>query len=323
MDNRSSVLKLIEQTEQSIIGQSDVVRALVIALLTNGNLLLEGLPGTAKTRSIKMIANVLNAQLGRVQFTPDLLPSDLTGTEVYQEINGHQKLHFQKGPLFNNLVLADEVNRSPAKVQAALLEAMEERQVTIAGKTYPLPKLFLVMATQNPIEQEGTYPLPEAQLDRFVMKVSVHYPDDDAEEKIVEMVRREERTNDGDDELCHIEQRVIFSARDEINAITVAKPLLKYIVALVMATRHPDRYPSTDLATWISYGASSRATIALDKCARANAWLDGKSFADPDDVRNVIHCVLRHRIVLSYDAIADGVTTDDVINEMIKVVTVV
>jgi len=311
---------LKQQMTQSVIGQEHVVDALLISLLTNGNLLLEGLPGTAKTRSIKTLAKSMKVSLGRVQFTPDLLPSDVTGTEIYHEVEGKSVLTFQKGPVFNNLLLADEINRSPAKVQAALLEAMEERQVTVAGKTYELPKLFMVMATQNPIEQEGTYPLPEAQMDRFMMKITIDYPDDASEEQIVYLVRGEEKAAIQD--VVSIDPEYIFTARDEVHDVHVSKNMTQYMVAIVMATRDPERFDDSPLSQWIAVGSSPRASIALDKCARAQAWLSGKDFVDPDDVRNIAHAVLRHRLVLSYDALADGVIPDQVIDEILRQVAV-
>lgn len=322
MSTRESIRQLEQQVSQSIIGQAHVVKTLIIALLSNGNVLLEGYPGTAKTRSIKTLSSVLNATLGRIQFTPDLLPSDVTGTEVYQEVGGKQQLTFQQGPLFNNLVLADEINRSPAKVQSALLEAMEERQVTVAGKTYKLPELFMVLATQNPIEQEGTYPLPEAQMDRFIMKINVDYPDADAELKIIKLVRGEEQSGSSD-QIQQIDQQVIFDARKEIHETYVSENIAQYIVDLVMATRKPERYENSELKNWIDIGSSPRASISLDKCARAHAWLEGKDFVDPDDVREVVHAVLRHRLILGYEAVADRVTADNVIDELLKQVAVV
>lgn len=314
------VNKLKDQLQTSVIGQAHVIDSLILALLTNGNVLLEGLPGTAKTRSIKALAQMLSVTLGRVQFTPDLLPSDVTGTEVYQEVDGKPVLTFQPGPIFNNLILADEVNRSPAKVQAALLEAMEERQITVAGKTHQLPKLFMVLATQNPIEQEGTYPLPEAQIDRFIMKINLSYPDDAAESEIVKLVRSEEVAPS--QSAVTIDPEHIFTARNEVHNLYMSDAILDYIVALVMATRHPERYPDSPLSLWINVGSSPRASIALDKCARAHAWLNNKDYVDPDDVRSVAHGVLRHRLMLSYDAIADGITADQVIDEILHQVAV-
>ncbi|SMF39351.1 MoxR-like ATPase [Alteromonadaceae bacterium Bs31] len=320
-ETQAQVKLLIDEMGKSIIGQDYVVQTLVIALLSNGNVLLEGLPGTAKTRSIKALGKCLNASLGRVQFTPDLLPSDVTGTEVYSEIEGKQQLNFQQGPLFNNLVLADEINRAPAKVQSALLEAMEERQVTVAGKTYKLPELFMVLATQNPIEQEGTYPLPEAQMDRFIMKINVDYPDDEAEAKIIRLMRKEEDSRSKSQGLS-LDQKIIFDARKEIVALEVAETIDQYMVALTMATRDPQRYAKSPLASWIHVGSSPRASISLDRCARAKAWLAGKTFVDPDDVRSVLHSVLRHRLILTYDAIAEGIGSDEVIDEILKQVAV-
>lgn len=302
---------------RAVVGQESVVRTLIIALLTNGNVLLEGLPGTAKTRSVRTLARVLDASLGRIQFTPDLLPSDVTGTEIYQEVEGRQELRFQQGPVFNNIVLADEINRAPAKVQAALLEAMEERTVTVAGKSYALPALFMVLATQNPIEQEGTYPLPEAQMDRFMMKITVDYPDDSAEESIIRLVRGEESTSVDDDE-PRLSQDLVFAARKAMSAVTVSPNIDKYIVALVMATRDPARYPGSSLQQWIRVGSSPRASIALDKCARASAWLSGRDYVDPEDVRAVAHAVLCHRMILSYDALADAIDSNAVIDELLR-----
>ncbi|OBT07951.1 AAA family ATPase [Vibrio sp. UCD-FRSSP16_10] len=315
-----SVMQLKKQMELSVIGQQHMVDTLLVALLTNGNVLLEGLPGTAKTRSIKALAGALSVDLGRVQFTPDLLPSDVTGTEVYQEVDGKPTLTFQPGPVFNNLLLADEINRSPAKVQAALLEAMEERQITVAGKTYQLPDLFMVLATQNPVEQEGTYPLPEAQMDRFIMKVNLDYPDADAEEQIIKMVRGEENPTSSKPD--PIDPECIFTAREQIRQIHCSDAVLKYMVAIIVATRQPQSYVDSELKNWIAVGSSPRATIALDKCARAMAWLKGKEFVDPDDVRQIVHSVLRHRLILSYDALAEGITPDRVIDEILSHVAV-
>jgi len=317
----AEIKKLQDAMEAAVIGQADVVEKIIISLLCNGNLLLEGLPGTAKTRSIKTLASVMEAELGRIQFTPDLLPSDVTGTEIYHSDGGVEQLTFQQGPIFANLVLADEINRAPAKVQSALLEAMEERQVTVAGKTYPLPALFMVLATQNPIEQEGTYPLPEAQMDRFLMKVDIDYPDDTAELSIIRLVRNEEQASTNPEPL-KISQNHIFSAREQIHTLHVSENIEQYMVALVMATRHPERYPDSPLAQWISVGSSPRATINLDKASRAHAWLQGKDFVDPDDVRSVVPSVLRHRLILSYEAAAEGITSDQVVSEIIRQVAV-
>ena len=309
---------LAEQMNRSVIGQESVVHSLLLALLCNGNVLLEGLPGTAKTRSIKTLAKLLGVNLGRIQFTPDLLPADVTGSETYHDSDsGQGQLTFQPGPIFNELVLADEINRAPAKVQAALLEAMEERQVTVAGKTYPLPPLFLVMATQNPIEQEGTYPLPEAQMDRFLFKVKVGYPDAAAERAIVQMLQQEEGRDAP--EFTSIDPNVILKAREAIQRISVSSPVEKYLVDLVMATRHPESLSPT-LANWISIGSSPRASIALHRAARAEAWYRDRDHVLPEDVRTVAPAILCHRLMLSYDALADGVDSDQVIEELLGLV---
>jgi len=322
---QQAINQLIEQTEQSVVGQSHVVKALVIGLLTNGHVLLEGLPGTAKTRSVKSLANFLNTSFGRIQFTPDLLPSDVTGTEVYQEIDGKPQLNFQAGPIFNSIVLADEVNRAPAKVQAALLEAMAEGTITVGDKTHVMPDLFMVLATQNPVEQEGTYPLPEAQMDRFLMKVCVGYPEDQAEREIIRLVRSEEQGAMGSiDKVAvnHIEPEHVLEARRQLTDVAVSDLVESYIVALVMATRKPERYPHSPLANWIEVGASPRASIALDKCARAHAWLKGRDHVTFDDVRAVCPAVLGHRLTLSYDALADGVDQTKVVKTLLDTVEI-
>ncbi|MCF5900352.1 AAA family ATPase [Aeromonas veronii] len=320
---QQQISQLIEQVGHSVVGQSHVIRALVIGLLTNSNVLLEGLPGTAKTRSVKVLAEALNTSFGRIQFTPDLLPSDVTGTEMYQERDGAHQLRFQPGPIFNSIVLADEVNRAPAKVQAALLEAMAEGTVTVGDKSHRLPELFMVLATQNPIEQEGTYPLPEAQMDRFALKVSVAYPDDEAELAIIRLVRAEERgTRQQNEGFSPLSPELILQARSELSAMTVSPLVEHYIIALVMATRHPDRYPATGLPQWIAVGASPRASIALDKCARAYAWLQGRNNVLPDDVRAMVPSVLGHRFTLSYDALADGVDHQQVVMTLLDHVVI-
>ncbi len=321
---REAIESLRQQVQRSIIGQQDVVERLIMALLADGNVLVEGLPGLAKTRSIKSIARALEAGLSRIQFTPDLLPSDITGTEVYYSVDGKGEFRFQPGPIFNNLILADEINRAPAKVQSALLEAMEERQVTVAGKTYKLPDLFMVMATQNPIEQEGTYPLPEAQMDRFLLHVYIRYPDENSEIQVLRLVRGEEiraAAQKPQQEEVTIAQRHIFNARAEIHEIHVSEAIERYIMDLVTATRQPGRY-GEDLKKWIHIGASPRGAIGLDKCSRVHAWLQRKDYVDPDDVRAVIHDVLRHRILLSYEANAEGTTCDQAIQEIVKRVAV-
>jgi MoxR-like ATPase len=310
---------MMQQMAKSVIGQDEVVRTLTLALLCNGNVLLEGLPGTAKTRSIKTLSQVLQAKLGRIQFTPDLLPSDVTGNEIYQDNQGQSELQFQPGPIFSELVLADEINRAPAKVQSALLEAMEERQVTVAGKTYKLPPLFMVLATQNPIEQEGTYPLPEAQMDRFLMKISVDYPQSEAELEIVRMLQAEEGAQG--EQLEMISQDHIFAARDVIQQMQVSEAVEQYIVDLVMATRQPDKF-GDKLGGWIDTGSSPRASIALHRSSRASAWLDGRDYVTPDDVRSVLHPIMRHRLIITYDALADKITPDAIIDEIIQQVAV-
>ena len=298
MSAHAEIQRLREQVSASIIGQSEMVERLLIGLLANGNLLVEGLPGLAKTRAVKALAKNLEADLSRIQFTPDLLPGDVTGTEVYYTTEaGAGEFRYQPGPIFANIVLADEVNRAPAKVQAALLEAMEERQVTVAGTTHALPPLFMVMATQNPIEQEGTYPLPEAQMDRFMMHVEVGYPDEAAEAEVIELVRRESAQVGGEPPPPPVPQSVVFAARAEIDQVQIADPILQYIVDLVFATRYPERY-TEQLASWVSLGASPRAGIHLDRCARTQAWLQGRSYTTPEDVRAVLHAILRHRTVL-------------------------
>ncbi len=302
----------------SIIGQEDVVNKIIIGLLTDGNILLEGLPGLAKTRAVKSLAKNLDCRLSRIQFTPDLLPSDITGTEIYQP-EAEEKFVFQPGPIFSNLVLADEINRAPAKVQAALLEAMEERQVSVAGKTHKMEPLFMVLATQNPVEQEGTYPLPEAQLDRFIMKIEIDYPTSENEKNIMRLVREESKGNIS--QTTTIPQSVIFEARKEINNIQVAEAAEKYIVDIVIATRNGESF-SNDLGRWISYGASPRGTISIDKCSRAVAWLDGRNYVTPDDIRFIVHDALRHRLILSYEANADGATANNVIDQLLKTVAV-
>ena len=321
MSNLDTVRQLKSQVQQSIVGQEDVIDFLIIALLANGNVLLEGLPGLAKTRAVKAIAKNLDAGLSRIQFTPDLLPSDVTGTEVYHDEGGKGVLTFQPGPIFNNLVLADEINRAPAKVQAALLEAMEERQVTVAGTTHKMPDLFMVLATQNPIEQEGTYPLPEAQMDRFLMHVRVGYGDEDAEAQIIRLVRGESSAGHKAESPDPIAQDVVFAARAEIDAVHSNEDVEKYLVDLVFATRYPERYDE-QLASWIEVGASPRGGLALDKCSRTHAWLDGRDYVSPDDVRAVVHSCLRHRLILGYEANAEGVSTDQVIDELLKQVAV-
>ncbi|WP_448552227.1 AAA family ATPase [Thalassotalea montiporae] len=309
---------LKEHLSQQIIGQQDMVENLLIALLANGHLIVEGPPGLAKTRAVNALADGLEADFHRVQFTPDLLPADLTGTDIYRPEDG--TFVFQSGPLFRNLVLADEINRAPAKVQSALLEAMAEGQITVGRKTYQLPELFLVMATQNPLEQEGTYPLPEAQLDRFLMHLDVSYPDAASELEILKLNRGEALKTESKP-LRTLSQEEIFAAREEVLKIHMAPAVEQYIVDLIIATRQPEKYDEK-LKQWLAFGASPRATIALDRCARARAWLHNRDFVSPEDVQAVVHNVLRHRLLLTYQAEAEGVTTNQVISHLLSLVAI-
>jgi MoxR-like ATPase len=322
----TEINNLREQMKRSIIGQELVIERLLIGLLANGNLLVEGLPGLAKTRAIKSLSKNLEADFSRIQFTPDLLPSDITGTEVYYSTDSGSEFKFEPGPIFGNLILADEINRAPAKVQAALLEAMEERQVTVSGKTHKLPPLFMVMATQNPIEQEGTYPLPEAQMDRFLMHVQINYPPVEDEVKVIRLVRGEEQpeeTSGGSKEgsSSKISQEAIFDARKQISGIHVSEEMDRYIADIVYATRTPEKYEE-ELASWIEVGSSPRASISLDKCSRVRAWLNGKDYVSPEDVQAVAHDVMRHRMILSYAARGSGVDANSVIDRIIELVAV-
>ena len=312
---RSAVLRLKDYLMSQIVGQDKLVERLLIALLADGHLLVEGPPGLAKTRAIKALAHALEADFQRVQFTPDLLPADLTGSEIYRPEEG--TFRFQRGPLFHNLILADEINRAPAKVQSALLEAMAERQISVGAATYNLPQLFLVMATQNPIEQEGTYPLPEAQLDRFMLHTQVDYPDRQTTLKIMKLARREAITQRELPPPEHrLSQEVILAARRAALALTLSDPVAEYIAALVDATRRPEGY-STNLRGWLRWGASPRAAIAMERGARALAWLDGRDFVTPEDVQAIAPDALRHRLLLDYGALARGVTVDACIEELL------
>ena len=312
---------LSKVANELIIGQHRLMEHLLIALLSNGHLLVEGAPGLAKTTAIKVIAERIEGDFHRIQFTPDLLPADLTGTEIYRPQEG--TFEFQQGPIFHNLILADEVNRAPAKVQSALLEAMGEHQVTVGRVTYRLPKLFLVMATQNPIEQEGTYPLPEAQLDRFLMHVSIGYPDAASEQAILNLARQQARDELGEVSAAQVlvTQEQVFRAQSEVLGLFMAPALEEYIVQLVLASRDPGSWDQ-ELARLVSYGASPRATIALDRCARARAWLDQRDYVSPDDIHAMVHDVMRHRVLLSYEAEADGVTVDQLVDRLLDLVPV-
>ncbi len=321
---REKVLELKSHLEGIIVGQDDLIKKMLITLLASGHALLEGAPGLAKTKAIKTLACSINADFNRIQFTPDLLPSDITGSDIYLSSTG--SFDFKKGPVFANFVLADEINRAPAKVQSALLEAMAEKQVSVGGKVYKLPDLFMVMATQNPIEHEGTYNLPEAQLDRFLLYIKIDQPDAKTEKKILSLVRAEEMnckennaSKGAEKEYKKMSVQEILNASQEVLKIHTSEAVENYIVELIMATRHPEKY-NEELKGAVRYGASPRATIALDKCTKINAWLEGRDFVTPEDIHAVVYDVLRHRIILSFEALAEGLTTDDVISSLLKVV---
>lgn len=318
---QQKILQLSRHLNSRILGQKDLISRLLIALLADGHLLVEGAPGLAKTRAVKELSDVVEGDFHRIQFTPDLLPGDLTGTDVYHPQNG--SFVFQPGPIFHHLILADEINRAPAKVQSALLEAMAERQVTIGGKTYPLPELFLVMATQNPIEQEGTYPLPEAQLDRFLMYVKISYPDAKVEHDILTLARKEALGNATENQIkvTKLSQKTLFEARKQVLKVHTSEALENYLVQLVVATRNPGVY-SDELGRWLRFGASPRATIALDRCSKAHAWLAGRDYVTPDDIHVIAHDVLRHRILLSFEAEAEGISSDDFIDSLLRLVAI-
>lgn len=322
MSNRDDLQHLGRQLATAVLGQDELIEGILLGLLADGHLLVEGLPGLAKTRAIKSLSHYLDASFSRLQFTPDLLPSDITGAEQYYGELGHGGLRFRQGPIFANLVLADEINRAPAKVQAALLEAMEERQVTVAGERHPLPDVFLVMATQNPIEHEGTYTLPEAQLDRFLLHLKVDYPDAAAEQAMLRLVREERyRAKSDRAEPTKLAKSVLLEARQEIGQIHVSDSIERYILDLVRATRDPERYDEA-LARQIEWGISPRGSLGLEQVARAKAWLRGGDFVTPDDVRAVALRVLRHRLGLSYEAQAEGVNADDILNRLLQLVAV-
>ncbi len=322
---KEKIIALQKYLDSRIIGQRELVKKLIITLLADGHALLEGAPGLAKTKAIKTLSECIKASYNRIQFTPDLLPSDITGSDIY--VAERCDFEFRKGPIFANMVLADEINRAPAKVQSALLEAMAERQVSVGGKQYRLPELFMVLATQNPIEQEGTYNLPEAQLDRFLMYIKIDQPGADVERKILRLVRGEQLgTKEQDPAWKEFAETVgkleigdILRARKDVLSMHMSEPLEEYLVQLIVATRHPEKYDAS-LKDSILFGASPRATIALDKCAKINAWLEERNFVTPEDIHAVIYDVLRHRIILSFEAQAEGITADDVITSLLKTV---
>ncbi len=322
---RDKITNLKQFMESRILGQEELVRKLIITMLADGHALVEGAPGLAKTKAIKTLSECVDAVYRRIQFTPDLLPSDITGSDIYVASTG--QFEFRKGPIFANLILADEINRAPAKVQSALLEAMAERQVSVGGKQYKLPQLFMVMATQNPIEHEGTYNLPEAQLDRFLMYIKINQPEAATERKILQLVRNEENdTQTTADSVAQFKSKFgiiqaedVFAARQEAYKIHCSDAVEEYLIQLIMATRHPEKYDES-LKNTIAFGASPRATIALDKCAKINAWLSGRDFVTPEDIHAVVYDVLRHRIILSFEAQAGGLTSDDIITRLLKIV---
>jgi MoxR-like ATPase len=301
-----------------IIGQQQFVDAMLICLLSDGHLLVEGMPGLAKTTAIKALAEAVEGDYHRIQFTPDLLPSDLIGTDIYRHEKG--EFEFRPGPLFHNVLLADEVNRAPAKVQSALLESMAEQQITVGQRTYPLPKLFMVLATQNPVEQEGTYHLPEAQLDRFLMQAVVDYPTRDEEIKILELDQQQLKTN-YTPPAKRLTQAELFAMRRDVANLYLDPKLNSYVVDLVQATRNPKVY-DPDLGRWCRFGASPRASIALARCARARAWMDGDQFVAPHHIQAVAPEILRHRLLLTFEAEAEGITTDEFVNRLLNLVAI-
>ncbi len=309
---------LLKSVQSKIIGQHDLIEQILVCLLADGHILIEGMPGLAKTRSAKAIADGIEGEFHRIQFTPDLLPSDLIGTEIY--IHEKSDFIFRKGPLFNNILLADEINRAPAKVQSALLEAMEEKQVTVGHKSYALPELYMVIATQNPIEQEGTYQLPEAQLDRFLMHLEVSYPNQQEELLILEL--DEKRQNNTHSPVLPVTTKEeVLHARQAVSSLFVSENLKKYVVSLVTATRTPEKY-DRELAKWIDYGASPRATIAMIRCAKALAWLRGDEYVTPLHIHSVAPPILRHRIIPTFESEADGISRNDIVRKLLKVVAI-
>ena len=313
---------LLEAMQSRIIGQEDLIRSMIVTLLCDGHMLIEGMPGLAKTTAAKTLAEALEGDFMRIQFTPDLLPSDLIGTEIYLHESGD--FEFRKGPLFNNIILADEINRAPAKVQSALLEAMEEKQVSVGHHTYELPALYMVLATQNPVEQEGTYNLPEAQLDRFLMHVNVGYPDHNEELEILkldEALEKKQKQAKGKKPISVIKQEEIFAARDQVAEMYMDDKLRHYTVSLVSATREPEKY-SEELAGWLQFGASPRATLGIVHAAKALAWLEGADYVSPHHIQQVAPNILRHRIIPTFEAEAEGVSRDTIIDHLLDVVAV-
>lgn len=330
MSNREKLLQLEERMNAQVLGQEELVRMLIISLLCDGHVLLEGLPGLAKTRAVRELARHVEGDYHRIQFTPDLLPSDITGSEIYQQHATHEEdqFRFRPGPVFGNIILADEINRASARVQSALLEAMEERHVTVAGKTWPLPGVFMVLATQNPVDQEGTWPLPEAQLDRFLMKVLVHYPSKENEQKVMQLVRAEQQQKYQQltdaapaqaPETLILTQQEIATCWQAISTIHVASTVENFIVNLVDLSRHPQSVSDT-LASYLAFGISPRGTLALERCGRAQAWLEGRDAVLPEDIKRIAPAVLRHRLMLTYQANADNCTPDDAVQMLLDAV---
>ena len=316
-EHQQKIKGVFDEVKKVVVGQDYMVNRLLVGLFTQGHILLEGVPGLAKTLTVNTLANVLHLDFKRIQFTPDLLPADLIGTMIYNQKASNFEV--KKGPIFSNLILADEVNRSPAKVQSALLEAMQEKQVTIGESTYQLDRPFLVLATQNPVDQEGTYPLPEAQVDRFMMKVHVTYP---TKEDELEIMKRMSNISFNGEVQTVLTKEDVFAIREEINQINLSESLEKYIVELVFATRSPEQYGMKDEAHYIQFGASPRASINLNLAAKAVAYMDGRDFVLPEDIKEVADDVFNHRIILNYEAEADGITTHDIVDTLLKKINI-
>jgi MoxR-like ATPase len=315
--HQEKIQAVIQEVKKVVVGQDRMVNRLLIGLFTNGHILLEGVPGLAKTLTVNTLAKVLHLDFNRIQFTPDLLPADLIGTMIYNQQTGDFEV--KKGPIFSNLILADEVNRSPAKVQSALLEAMQEKQVTIGETTFQLDRPFLVLATQNPVDQEGTYPLPEAQVDRFMMKVHIDYPSKADE---MEVMRRMANMSFSNEVNAILSKQDVFDIRNEINAVKIAEPLEHYIIELVFATRFPKDYGLSNEAKYIMFGVSPRASINLNLAAKAVAFMDGRDYVLPEDIKEIAEDVLNHRIILNYEAEADGINTRDLVKILMEKVPI-